>query len=152
MAWDVVIEAMAQTEPLKRRKFEKSVYVQHIGLMGVLTQSKTTVVNSTPPEDVPAEDLIFQHKGGKMTLAYETHLLDNRSYYPPEPHCALRRASGDGQSLADVPSVRSEPPSPAGLRLAHRRNSIARSLCQAQEARPGSEIPRRYVHVLHQER
>ena len=98
MAWDVVIEALARAEPSKRRKFEKSVYVQHIGLMGVLTQSKTTVVNSTLPEDVPAEDLIFQRRDGKMTLAYVTHLVDNRSYYPLSlialwgEHVAMARA------------------------------------------------------------
>ena len=39
-------------------------------------QPQMTVVNSRLPEDAPSEDLIFQHKDGVMTLAYETHLLD----------------------------------------------------------------------------
>ena len=47
-------------EPERRREVEKSVYVQHIGLMGIVTHSQTTVVNSRLPEDVPSEDLIFQ--------------------------------------------------------------------------------------------
>ena len=81
-AWDVVIEALARTEPERRGEFEKAVYVQHIGLMGVTMHCQTTVVNSRLPEDVPSEDLIFQHKDGMMGLAYETHPLDNRSWFP----------------------------------------------------------------------
>ena len=82
MAWDTIVEALSRVDASKRGKWEKMVYVQHIGLMGITTRSKATVVNSTVPEDVPAKDLIFQHRDGKMTLAYETHLVGNRSYYP----------------------------------------------------------------------
>ena len=64
-AWNVIIEALAQAEPQRRRMFEQAVYVQHIGLMGVTTQSKTTVVNTTLPEHIPAEDPIFQHRNGR---------------------------------------------------------------------------------------
>jgi hypothetical protein len=69
LAWDLVTEALARAEPSKRRKWEKSVYVQHIGLMGILTQSKTTVVTSTLPEDAPAEVLrLSLHAGDDTTV------------------------------------------------------------------------------------
>jgi hypothetical protein len=82
LAWNKVIEALAHVEPERRREFEKSVYVQHIGFMGITSNSTTTVLNATIPEDVPAEDVVFHHFEGSMTIGYETHLLDNRSWYP----------------------------------------------------------------------
>ena len=76
-AWDVVTDALARAAPERRREFEKTVYVQHIDLMGVTTQSQMSVVNTRLPEDIPSKDLIFQHKDGAMTLAYETQLRDS---------------------------------------------------------------------------
>lgn len=81
-AWQVVTEALSRADPQRRRAFEKTVYVQHIGLMGVTSRSQTVVVNTTVPEDVPSEDIVFQFDKGAMTLGYETHLLDNRSWFP----------------------------------------------------------------------
>ena len=77
-AWEFVTDALARAEPDRLREFEKTVYAQHIGLMGVTRQSQMCVVNTRLPEDIPSDDLIFQHKNGIMTLAQETYLLDNK--------------------------------------------------------------------------
>ena len=68
-AWGVVTDALAWAAPERLREFEKAVYVQHIGLMGVTAQSQMNVVNARLPEDIPSEDLVFQYKDGLMTLA-----------------------------------------------------------------------------------
>ena len=148
MAWDIITEALARAAPTEQRKWEKSVHVQHIGLMGIVTQSKTTVVNSTLPEDVPAEDLILQHRDGKMTLAYETHLVDNRSYYP------LNLIALWGEQVAMTRAWRII----RACEVIPRRPLIGawhidgdRNACDAPEASHRVQAPRRYQHVPNQE-
>jgi hypothetical protein len=82
-AWTTIADALAFVDNLSPlKKWSKAVYLTHIGLMGIPTQSTTTVVNTRLPEDVPAASLIYQHRKGQMRLAYETHILDNRTWFP----------------------------------------------------------------------
>jgi hypothetical protein len=81
-AWDEISGAMARVEPHRAREFQKLVYLHHLGYWSIPVRAQSTVVHSTIPEDVPSEDLTFSHFDGKVTLGYETQVLDNRSYFP----------------------------------------------------------------------